>query len=327
MNEFNLALKSTLNGKKILIIGVLFYHYNEAIFDKLKQYGAEVTFFNEKDTSFKAGVLKNLSKMLGDKMQQSHYRSILEKVKNTQFNYLLVIRGYKMEPWFISALKKRLPNMTTIMYQWDSYKNWECDYRSLISSFDVVKTFDPKDAKELNLEYVPTFHTDDFLKLKEEKIVYDLFYSGGYSYPRYTLLQDLIKYCENNGITIKTYMAISLIYFLKEQLKGKNLDPSLLKFKTLSKEGYLELFKKSLIIVDYTHAAQTGITMRTFDALAAGKKVLTTNEYIKNEKEYDAEQINTFIPGSIQIDPNFLVPKTFAPKDFSLDRWVGSIFK
>ena len=326
MNEFNLTLNSNLKGKKILIIGVIFYHYNEAIIEKLKQHGAEVTFFYEKDTSFKAGVLKNLSKKLGDKMQQSHYKSIIEKIRNTQFDYLLVIRGYKMEPWFVSELKKRLPDMTTIMYQWDSYKNWECDYRSLIPSFDVVKTFDPKDAKELNLEYVPTFHTDDFLQLKEEKVVYDLFYSGGYSYPRYTLLKDLIKYCEDHGIVIKTYMAISLIYFLKEQLKGKKLDSSLLKFRTLSKDGYLELFKKSLIIVDYTHAAQTGITMRIFDALAAGKKVLTTNDYIKNEKEYDPEQINTFKPGAIQIDPKFLVPKTFAPKDFSLDRWVGSIF-
>ena len=326
MNDLNLTLKTTLNGKKILFIGVKFYYYNEEIIKKLTEYGADVTFFYEKDTSLKYGVVKNLSNKLADKMEQKHYQSIIQKVKNTNFDYLLVIRGYKMQPWFVNTLKERLPNLITKMYQWDSYKNWECDYRYLISSFDEVTTFDPKDAKELNLKYIPTFHTDDFINLKEEKIIYDLFYFGGYSYPRYTLLKDLIKYCESNGIILKTHLAIGYIYFLREWLKGEKLDSSILKFSTLSKEKYIEIFKKSLIIVDYTNEAQSGITMRTLDALAACKKVLTTNNYIVKEKEYDPEQVNIFNTGDIQIDPDFLRPKKLKPKDYSLNRWVNSIF-
>ena len=326
MTNYSDALFQKLKGKKILFIGVKFYYFNEEIIKKMKHYGADVTFFYERDTSLKYGIIKNLSNKYADQLQDQHYRNILEKVKTVDFDFLFVIRGYKMEPWFISFLKERIPAMKTIMYQWDAYKNWDCDYRPLISSFDVVKTFDYLDAEELGLEYVPTFHTDEFKNLPQERPIYDLFYFGGYSYPRYQLLQDLLKYTNEKGYKLKTHLAISRLYYFKERVFGRKLDASILSFKKLPKNEYIHLFNQSLIIIDYTNEAQSGITMRTLDALGAGKKVLTSNAFIKREPDYDPKQVQVFDPRNIHINPDFVKYETFAPKDYSIERWLNQLF-
>ncbi len=326
MIDFEDSLTLKLKGKKILFIGVKFYHFNDEIINKLNRIGSEVHFFHERNVSIKYGLAKNFFPKHVNSIQDNHYQHILRKVGDKKFDYLFVIRGYKMEPWFIEKLKANSPNLYTILYQWDSVTNWECDYRYLIPYFDSVKTFDYKDSLDLNLEYVPTFHTDEFASIKTVNPEYDLFYFGGYSTPRYEFLKRIKSYAKENNIKLKSHLAISLKYFLKEWLSGRKLDASLLSFKKLNKQEYLRLFKASNIIVDYANEMQTGITMRSLDALGAGKKILTSNEYIKNEPGYNPNQIQIFNPAHINIDHEFLSNRSFPNLNYSIEKWLDKIF-
>ncbi|TDQ11998.1 CgeB family protein [Pedobacter metabolipauper] len=326
MTDYTTALKDKLHGKKVLFIGAKFYYFNEEIISKMKKYGAEVTFYYERNVSLKYGIAKNIFPKYAAVLEDTHYKNIIKDVHGKPFDYLFVIRGYKMESWFIEELKRQSPGLKTIMYQWDSIYNWECDYRYLIPDFDVTKTFDYKDAADLGLEYVPTFHTDEFKTAATQKPIYDLFFFGGYSYTRYEFVKRFNAYAKERNIKLKIHLAISLKYYLRERLSGNKLDLKLLALRQLNKQEYFSLFNKSNIIVDYTNPAQTGITMRTLDALGAGKKVLTSNEYIKKEPGYNPEQVATFDPANIHIDSEFLSHQTFPAQDYSIERWLNSIF-
>ena len=326
MIDHTASLQGKLKGKKILFISAKFYHYNEEIISKMKACGAEVTFFYERDISLKYGIAKNIFPSYANKIQDQHYGNILARIEGKQFDYLFVIRGYKMEKWFTEAIKAKYPSIKTILYQWDSIYNWECDYRHMITWFDVTKTFDYKDAEDLSLPYVPTFHTDDFKVKSADNPIYDLFFFGGYSYTRYEFVKRLKAYTEDHGIKLKIHLAISLKYYLREWVSGRRLNLSLLSLRQLSPKEYHEVFNQSNIIIDYTNPSQTGITMRSLDALGAGKKLLTSNGYITKEPGYDDRQIMTFDPQNIHIDTKFLSHESFPQQDYSIEKWLDAIF-
>jgi hypothetical protein len=326
MENYAKILENKLKGKRILFIGAKFYYYNEEIIKKMVGHGAQVSFFYERDVSLKYGLAKNIFPKYADRLQENHYNHILSATENKTFDFLFVIRGYRMENWFIEHLKLKSPHLRTIMYQWDSIYNWECDYRHMIPWFDITKTFDYKDAKDLKIEYVPTFHTDEFMNLPDVKPGYELFFFGGYSQTRYDFTKRLVEYCLKHKITVRTHLAISIKFYLKELISGRKLESRFLKFNTLNKNQYISAFNKANIVIDYTNPAQTGVTMRCLDTLGAGKKLLTSNEYIKKEPGYTTSQIRIFDPKNLKIDTDFLTPEQFPKQNYSIERWLCSIF-
>ncbi len=319
-------LRKIFENRSILMIGVKFYHYNEEIIRKIESYGASVSFFYERDTSPMFGLVKFLRKGETAAIQRKHYQRVLKKTEGKKFDYLLVIKGYRLEGAFVEAIRKRNPGIRTIMYQWDSYSIWDCDYRYLIPFFDSVTTFDYNDSEELNLRYVPTFSTDEFGSLPQKEPDYDLFFCGNYTYPRYLFLKKLIPFAEQRGYRLKTKLVMTWKYYLQERWHGVRLDPALISFRKLSKEEYVDLFSRSLVIVDFTSDGQAGLTMRSLDALSAGKKLLTNNPNIFREPGVRDGQVAVYNPEALDIDPAFMTQQRFEGSDYSVDRWLRSVF-
>lgn len=320
-------LRKIFENRRILMIGVKFYHYNDEIIRKMESYGANVSFFYERDTSLLFGLIKFLKKGNTAVIQRKHYAGILEKIKGRQFDYLLVIGGYKLRGSFVEAVREISPGIITIMYQWDSYKIWDCDYRPLIPFFDSVTTFDYNDSEELNLKYIPTFSTDEFESLPQRQPDYDLFFCGNYTYPRYLFQEKLIKFAKERSYRLETKLVMTWKYYLQERWKGRRLNPSLISFRKLSKEEYIDFFSRSLVIVDFTSEGQAGLTMRSLDALSAGKKLLTNNLNIFREPGVGEGQVAVYDPEALDIDPAFMTQQRFEGRDYSVDRWLFSVFK
>ena len=53
-----------------------------------------------------------------------------------------------------------------------------------------------------------------------------------------------------------------------------------------------ELLLDSNVVLDLPYPGQTGYTHRLIEALANGKKVITTNTLVKNERFFNPEQIH-----------------------------------
>jgi hypothetical protein len=329
-------LKEVFNNKKVLFIGVAFYEYHLEIIKKIEQYGAKVTFFAERDTSIKYGIVNRLMPFWLDKYQQQHYTSILKKIENQEFDYLLVIRGLRMPLSFVRAVKAMNPGITSIMYQWDAnvnspFLNLEKGY-DITGEFDKVLSFDYKDVEENPwIKYSPTFYIDEVKQLAnkagaEQKKI-DFFFFGSYLPERYAGLLKFRDFAAQRGYTLHSHFYMSYRYYVIERLKGTKLDKSLISFKPMSRKEYLHLFNKSKAIVDVSNAKQTGMAMRVIDAIGTGKKVLTTNKWVTKEASYNPNQIAIIDLDNIELPPSFL-EKEVEPStaDYSLDKWLENIF-
>lgn len=314
----------TVSGKKILMIGVKFYFYNDEIIKKLKSMNAEVEFFYERDITIRHAIIDTFFPRYMETWQDKHYGQILESIKGKKFDYLLVIRGYKMPLWFVDGVRKQNPDIKTIMYQWDSVQNF--DYREKLPYFDFCSTFDYEDAKRLNLTYIPTFHIDEFKNLEPVEIEYDLFFYGNFTRERYEKVIELIDIAQQKGYRLKRHLFMSYKRFLLENSRGAKLDKKYINFSRMGKTEYLQLFKQSNIIVDITTTAQSGLAMRVLDTLGAGKKLITNNVHIKQESYYNPDQIFVIEDGNLDIPASFFEIKTFPKIDYSLDKWVENIF-
>lgn len=322
-----------LRGKKILFIGVKFYDYNEEIIRKLRAAGASVRFFYERDTSILYGIYNRLLKQRLDTFQANYYNRVLNKVRGENFDYLLVIRGHKMPVSFVTELKSSNPEMVTIMYQWDSNHNSPFinlpARLNVLPQFDRIFSFDYKDVAEHNfLSYAPTFSTDEFRQLNSHDIEqYDFFYFGNYLPERYNGLIAFKQFAERNSYTFCHYLYMHWRYYLIERLKGNNLDFRLIRFKKLSRKNYIKLFSKTKAIVDVSNGNQTGMAMRVLDALVAGKKILTTNPWIKKDPVYNPSQVAVIDLKNIELPTNFIERNTSFPQvDFSIDKWISTVF-
>ena len=328
-------LKETFNGKKVLFIGVKFYDYHLEIKRKMEEYGASVTFFAERDTSIKYGIVNRLFHSKLDEYQQLHYSSILKKVEGVKFDYLFVIRGFKMPLSFVQAIKAKNPGIKCVMYQWDANANSQFinlpGKLNVLPEFDKIYSFDLKDVEENEfLTYSPTFHTDEFLQMTDNSTAdctYDFFYFGSYLPERYAGLLKFKKLAEKQGFKLKTHFYMSYRYYQIEKLKGTVLDKSLISFKLMTRGEYLDLLKKSKAVVDVSNAKQTGLAMRVIDAVAAGKKVLTSNKWIVKEPCYNPNQIQIIDINDITIPEGFLDGKIdLAKPDFTIERFLTNMF-
>ena len=67
----------------------------------------------------------------------------------------------------------------------------------------------------------------------------------------------------------------------------------------------LKLYRNSKVILDINHPGQKGLTMRTFEAIGAGKKMITTNSEIKNYPFYNSNNVYIIDRYDIVLDKKF----------------------
>jgi len=227
--------------------------------------------------------------------------------------------------------------------------NWAAE----IKYFDRVFTFDPKDAKSYNLEYKPNF----FVRHPDQEIAsenFDLFFAGKFTPFRLSVVDILIELAIRNRLKyfIKIWPAYKifphnrLVYkFIKKiSLNSGWTKKYLLNFETL--EGILKRdffitnkvdhgeiqnsLLSSNVILDLPFQGQTGYTHILIEALANGKKLITTNTEIKKERFYNPDQIHILDKHCIEADPEWMSEKmTFKIdsyfNDLELSSWIKSI--
>jgi hypothetical protein len=124
-----------------------------------------------------------------------------------------------------------------------------------------------------------------------------------------------------------------MVYYFKKIFDPQfgNFDIKKLQYKSLSLSQVISLYEKSNIILDINHPSQRGLTMRTFEALGAKKKLITTNENIIHYRFYNKKNILILNRNNPEIDSSFF-NNQFEPYDkeliekMSITGWIYSIF-
>lgn len=325
---------SNLLGKRILFIEPNFFNYGKTIRNELIKHGAEVDsiFFNNNNLLFKFGKYSRLmNKFLSNKLLLSGYK----KNQNKEYDFIFAIRGGSISPKSINKIKKRNPQAKTILYLWDSIKENPL-VNEILPCFNVVISFDPLDCERYGFIYQPLFFTDEFdstIQDINKKYKYDLTFIGIDHSDRYQILKKLKNDAEEQNLNVLLYLYTTKLGFYKRKLlHSKNyqgINKNDFQFKMLTTKEIATIYDNSKCVIDIELDVQSGMTMRTFELLAAKKKMITTNQNIKNFELFSENNILVIDRKNPKIEKTFF-ESVFIYNDkikkYSLKNWVQNIF-
>lgn len=327
-----------LKDKKILLISVKFFNYEVLIKNELEKMGALVTLFDERPSnSFYSKAIIRIKKEFYKTTINNYYQNLIKEIQNNKFDYFLLIKGEAVPKFFIDFLKSNNSNIQMFYYTYDSFKNNK-NGLELMDMFDAKFTFDSNDALNYNMQFRPLFFASDYSDLymkKDNGYLYDLAFIGTAHSDRYAIAENANKWCLNNGFIMFTfYFSPSKLLFKIKKITEKtfkNFDNNKISFNSLSHYDIISIYKGSKAILDINHPGQKGLTMRTFETLGAGRKLITTNENVKSYPFYNPQNIliinrdNPIYEKSF-FESEFIPIEESIYKSMSLQGWIEEVF-
>lgn len=317
---------------KICLIAPEFYHYHTSIINSLVKKGYEVVFHPEMPSNFIHRMVKNISGALYQSLLKKYFQRIFDELKAKDFNYFLFIRAEVVPVSFVESLKERFPKAKFIMYQWDSCKN--NDYRRLLPLFDKISTFDPLDANEFSIEYRPLFYIGN--NHNQGKITRDIdFLFVGSMNPerikQFRKFRNALPIGIDLNIFISLYVTVpSFIKYLLKSFDFRSLRE--VSFKKISVDELNSLMARSKNIIDYSSSKQSGISVRSFEALASGARLITNNPTILDVFPQFSSAVDVVNPLFFNYLPHFsndvdsFFIKNFVV-NFEIDEWLDKVLE
>ncbi len=323
--------KGFLN-KRILYFDSRPTDYILSIKKSIERQGGIVDFYSFQNDTFYSRVLKNTNHLLYLKNKKKKLHKILNQIKSNRYDSILIKSPFEAPTSFFEELNYLFPNTVKINYNWSSIKKF--DYLPYTKYFTKIISFDPKDCQNYNLEYFPLFYIDIYDQLRKNgdvrpntdiNVDIDLLFIGSaQAEARYEFIKKIENYCKKEGLNFYYYLYQSRFGYVKSLLKGKYI--SNVKHKFLSHNEIIEYFKRAKVIIDSPMDIQSGLTIRTFETLGAGKKLITTNNNIKNEPFYNKEYINIIDKTNPILDIDFIKDYKYnwnpIMKNYYVDNWI-----
>jgi len=321
-----------IQNKRILYISTIWFHYDKLVINKLIELGGIVDTFRIDIDSIYLDIYEKLRlSHAQDAFVKKYYDQILLK---KDYDYVLVRYGFQLEAERIEKLRILNPKAKFINFHWDSIKP-QYNYCPIIKYFDKVYSFDYRDCQNHeDIEYLPLFYMDEYATCEnnEDNKKIDILFVGSWrNTERYNLINLTQKMCKENNLRFHYYLYSPLktqIYFYKDHGLIQKEATS----KILSHTEILKLFAISKTVIDFPSSFQTGLTMRCFETLAAGLKLITTNRSIIAEPFYNPEFINVIDTANFTLDIDFIkktpTSSMIMPlKDYSLRNYINKLLQ
>lgn len=330
----SLRIMLNLQGKRILFFTASFLGFQYDIKNALELMGAEVDWFDERvsDNTLIKAIVRVKRDALAIKIN-SYYDNIIIKTKNVHYDYIFFVNIEAATRNIIEKLKRHQPNAKFILYEWDSIDN-NHNAKDLLDLFDESWTFDKKDSEKYKMNFLPLFYNNEYVKINKHKnYKYEVMFVGTTHSNRYQFaksIEDQIDGEKYNWF----YFPSRLLYikmWLQDKYFRKHSRMSEFRFKVLPKKELLSIIESSKIMIDAQHPKQTGLTMRTLEALGARRKLITTNSKVKEYDFYNSSNILVVDRNNPEIPKSFVdceyedLPFNIYNK-YSLNSWLKNIF-
>lgn len=287
----------------ILFIAPIFFDYEKIIKKILSSRYENVVFRSE--VPFNSSVLfyalRRLSPKLAEKSLDIYAKQLLQVVDRDKIDKIFIIRGYGIRAEFLTLVREIFPQIEIINYQWDSLHN---NPNGLILSQYAHKnySFDLSDVvNNPQFIHLPLFYTWE--SLGDNRVLPDRFekdiellFVGGYHSKRLEIIELARKECERQGFKMVSHLYLPWGSYLRDRLTTKEIDRRNVSFKKISRTKYYELLCRTQMVLDIQSATQTGATIRTFETLSVGRKLISTNKMLKNEKFFSPSNIKIWTP-------------------------------
>lgn len=247
----------------------------------------------------------------------------LKNLPQKKFDYCLVIRGDLIPEFVIKHARSISNKMVDFQLDGLSVSSKILDYQKY---FDDIFVFDPEDVKRhpsYNLVFLPNcyFGETDFTKPSE----IDLLYIGQFIEKRHQQLSSIHNYLEAQQMHYSSHTSL---------YQGRDFIPlhhKILhhKFSTTYQEN-IDFVKKSKTLIDFKRDEHDGLSLRFFEAMQYGKKIITDNFSVKNYDFYHPN--NIFVTNYVNLEglvdflqsPYQSLPSELVEK-YSFKNWINTI--
>lgn len=267
----------------------------------------------------------NLRKEYNSWSQKKHFR----KLEENEYDYIFVLVGRNINIYELKRLFFYQKKAKKILYLWDDIARVNT-FKEIEPFFDKIYSFDSKDCRLYNFDFLPLFFCASYKYTKEEKNI-DFSSIGGLHSSREKYLTKIVNFCVDNQHTYNFHLQTTPFSLLIETLKRKKKCPAFIGCREISMKESSDILKHSICVVDMPHLTQTGLTIRTIEALASQTKLITTNEAIREYDFYNENNILITDENCSNLTEEFIrtpyvkVDNTIVEK-YSLDSWVKNIF-
>jgi hypothetical protein len=328
-------MTKSLKNKRILFIGAKTFNYEKEIIKCLQSMGAIVDYFNDRpfEVSYKKILLRLAPKLMKKEVNQ-YFLSILNKASENKYDYVFCIKLECCPRVILEQLKAQQKQAEFIFYTWDSFVNNGNPLNSM-DIFDRTLTFDHKDAIEYGLIHRPLFYLDEYAALDEQQVKYDVIFIGSVHIHRYKKIKQFLRVINTKyNCFLYLFVPSKLLYlarkFLLFPVYGMSKETDF-QFLPLTQNEIINLFGASKAILDFSHHNQSGLTMRTIEALGAQRKLITDNVNVKTYDFFNVENILVIDEANFNIPNNFL-DSAYVSTDkyiyerYSLTGWIQEVF-
>ena len=283
-----------LSTRRALLVAPKFHTYHEDLIEALESLSYDVVYLKDKPTSTLYKIVSKFSMRLKSLIEKWFFLFNAAKYSKA-YDLVLVVKGQALQPGIIESLKKNSPGAKFVFYQWDSIQN-NPNFWRLYEYFDSVVTFDPRDARDYGLGYLPLFYTKFVPQPPLSDRPLDILFVGTLHSERLVLVKKLVKFCKERGIYFKFHIYCPLLlqvrYFISGKIKLSDL--SLISFRSISRKELRESYISSKVVFDVPLGSQSGLTIRSIEALGAGAILYTSNETVVELSWTDFESVQFF---------------------------------
>lgn len=283
-------------GKNILFISAQFFQYEKAIVKALENLGAQVDYFDERPSNsvWTKGMIRVNPQLQQRKIDQ-YYQEIQSEIQHKTYDYFILIKGESIPIHFLKKFNEQNPDTKTRLYLYDTIKEYP-KFKELFPFFDRCITFEPQDAIKYSLDFQPLFYLENYNKSpKKSTFLYDLVFIGTAHSDRFSMGEKIKTAAEK--LQLRTYFYYyspsKMVYYLKRIFDPhfKKIPIRKLNFNPLNHQDIIDIYQNSKAVIDINKPFQFGLSMRTFETLMAGNKLVTTNPEIRFYPFYSPENI------------------------------------
>lgn len=320
---------------KVLFISIPFYEYTDTIMNAIEDVlSCDVDLLLCEDEWDKQTYL--MSKITHGTYKKTHDTRLQEKFfaahMEQKYDDIFVLVGRGLDADLFASFLDAHSEARKILYLWDDVARLQ-NFSEIYKYFDHIYSFDPNDCKEYGFEFLPLFYCRPYDYQGELK-EYDISVSGFLHSDRLDIIQAVLTQFPYEqykwNALIKTTRAHVIMEKIHRRLPIRT--PFYISYKLNSMKENANILKASKTVIDIPHPSQKGLSIRTFEALAAHTKIITTNKEVVNYDFYNPDNILLIDRKNPVVDPDFIVsPYRDVDPDiinkYSLDVWVRKIFE
>lgn len=322
--------QKAFEGRNILILHPDFFGLGNIIAEALRAIGASVeTLSTRPIKSILTRGLIRVSPLVGGKIVDGILYSSIANLEKLNFDTVLMVGGEGLTFAMVKYLRKKLPQAKFVAYLWDSIRNHPYHVQKLFL-FDKVFSFDFEDCLiNKNWIYRPLFAADPYWNVigPGESSIY---FMGSYHAERLAVLRRFKNAGRISGIAGR-YEMLSRGWIDSIRWRSVIGGDDIERLRTpLPPTELADRFSRHSAVLDIHHLGQSGLTLRTFEALAAGRKLITTNQNIVREPFYNPNRIQVIDRNLPKIDLDFLLVPFIdetprLPMRYSIQGWVREV--